>query len=331
MKDKAVFLDRDGTLIEDNGYMHKISDLKFLPGVIDGLKRLKNFKLFIITNQSGISKGYFSVEQMHKFNKYLLELLKKESIEIHELYFCPHSPTDKCDCRKPNTKFVDIIVENHNIDIKNSFVFGDKPAADIKLAKNASCKSVYLLTGHGIEYLHQARELNPDYISAEFNRAADFALLYENDKLTNREKLPALVSKIRKEKKKVVTINGTFDILHKGHDFIISESKKQGDILIVGINSDSSVKSNKGKDRPINNELARAKMIAGYEDVDFVTIFKEKTPIEMLEIIKPDVHVNGSEYGEDCIEEPTVKKHGGKIHIVKLMPGYSSTKILSGN
>ena len=71
-------------------------------------------------------------------------------------------------------------------------------------------------------------------------------------------------------------------------------------------------------------------MIANYKEVDYVTLFNEKTPIELLEIIKPDVHVNGSEYSENCIEAPTVKKHGGKIHIVGLLPGYSSTKILEG-
>lgn len=128
--------------------------------------------------------------------------------------------------------------------------------------------------------------------------------------------------------KSVVTINGTFDILHTGHLFILEEAKKQGDILIVGLNSDASVKNNKGDKRPINNETDRAKILSALNVVDYVVIFFEPTPLELLSAIKPNVHVNGSEYGQDCIEADVVKKNGGRIHIVNLMGGFSTTNII---
>jgi rfaE bifunctional protein nucleotidyltransferase chain/domain len=187
-----------------------------------------------------------------------------------------------------------------------------------------------MLTGHGLEFLEEARKQKPEYVSAEFKRAVEFILLNEDNKITDIKTIQKHIKNLKNKKKKIVTLNGTFDILHKGHDYMVSEAKKQGDILIVGVNSDSSVKLNKGDNRPINSENSRAKMIASYKEVDYVTIFKEKTPIEMLEIIRPDVHVNGSEYGESCIESHIVKKNGGKIHIVTFLPGYSSTMILNG-
>ncbi|MBW2988819.1 adenylyltransferase/cytidyltransferase family protein, partial [Candidatus Woesearchaeota archaeon] len=122
--------------------------------------------------------------------------------------------------------------------------------------------------------------------------------------------------------------NGCFDILHAGHIGFLKEAKQQGDILIVCLNSDSSVKENKGPRRPINGENDRASVLAALWMVDYITIFNEKTPIKILEVIKPDVHANGEEYGENCIESGTVKKNGGKMHLIRLLRGYSTTSIL---
>lgn len=149
-----------------------------------------------------------------------------------------------------------------------------------------------------------------------------------DSKIKTREELKGIVKRLKQQGKTIVTCNGCFDLLHAGHIKFLKEAKQQGDILIVGLNSDSSVKQNKGPKRPINNENDRAAVLSALEIVDYITIFNEKTPIELLEIIKPDVHVNGEEYGENCIEAPTVKKYGGKIYIIKLKKGFSTTKII---
>jgi len=117
--------------------------------------------------------------------------------------------------------------------------------------------------------------------------------------------------------KKIAFCNGAFDILHIGHIKFLEEAKKQADILVAGLNSDSSVKENKGAKRPFNSEENRATVLAALRVVDYVVIFPEKTPIKLIETIKPDIFVNGEEYGMDCIEAPTVKEYGGKIHLVK--------------
>ena len=120
-KNKAIFLDRDGTIIEDKNYAYKIEDLELLPRVIDGLKLLqKEFIFLIVTNQSGIGRGYYTLEDFHKFNNYLINKLKEYIIKIKKTYVCHHLKEDKCDCRKLKTKFIDIIVADYNIDIKNS-------------------------------------------------------------------------------------------------------------------------------------------------------------------------------------------------------------------
>ena len=97
---------------------------------------------------------------------------------------------------------------------------------------------------------------------------------------------------------------------------------------MVGINSDASVSASKGPARPINTERVRAAMLAASPEVDCVFVFEDKTPIPFLEEVRPHVHVNGAEYGKACIEAETVRKHGGRLHIVELLPGLSSSRII---
>ena len=169
-KNKAIILDRDGTLLEDKNYAYKIEDLELLPGIIDGLRILKeDFIFFIVTNQSGIGRGYYSVEDFHKFNNHLIKMLKKEDIDIIKTYFCPHKKEDQCECRKPKTKFIDEIIDEYNIDIKDSWMVGDHPS-DIQFGINAGCKTVFLTTGHGDKHEHELESLgiNPTSIADNF-------------------------------------------------------------------------------------------------------------------------------------------------------------------
>ena len=133
---------------------------------------------------------------------------------------------------------------------------------------------------------------------------------------------------LRKEKKTIATLNGSFDLLHAGHLFIIHEASKQADQLIVALNSDRSVRSYKGPNRPIVSLQFRLEMVAALEFVDFVTWFDEADPRALLQKIKPDVHVNGQEYGENCIEAEVVKANGGKLHLVERIASLSTSNIL---
>jgi D-glycero-beta-D-manno-heptose 1-phosphate adenylyltransferase len=148
------------------------------------------------------------------------------------------------------------------------------------------------------------------------------------DKLIKPENLAAHVAALRKANKTVATLNGSFDLLHAGHLHMIYEASKQGDVLIVALNSDHSIKNYKSIHRPIISLESRLQMMAALGFVSFVTWFEETDPCRLLGIIKPDVHVNGAEYGSNCIETQTVVENGGRIHIVELVPGLSTTEVI---
>ena len=139
-------------------------------------------------------------------------------------------------------------------------------------------------------------------------------------RLVPRDALSQLATTLRAKGKRIVTINGSFDVLHSGHLHILGEARQRGDVLIVGLNSDASVRSYKGPNRPIVTERQRAEMLLALRMVDYVHVFDESDPIAFLEEIRPDVHVNGSEYGENCIESDTVREGGGRLHIVGPTP-----------
>lgn len=138
-----------------------------------------------------------------------------------------------------------------------------------------------------------------------------------------------LIEKLKIQNKKVVFTNGCFDILHVGHLRYLAEAKRQGDILIVGVNSDGSVKRLKGEDRPINGEADRAEMLCGLKSVDYAVIFKEDTPEKLIEELKPSIHVKGGDYTkEDLPETKIVESYGGEVRILSFVEGKSTTNIV---
>jgi rfaE bifunctional protein nucleotidyltransferase chain/domain len=147
-------------------------------------------------------------------------------------------------------------------------------------------------------------------------------------KLIEPKKLEEKLNDLKKDKKTIVTINGSFDLLHAGHLEILFKAATLGDILIVALNSDESIKKYKSKKRPIIPLEYRLQMISALYFVDYVTYFDDINPIKILDIIKPNIHVNGSEYGKDCIEKKIVEKNMGTIHIVDLKPSFSTTNII---
>lgn len=136
-------------------------------------------------------------------------------------------------------------------------------------------------------------------------------------------------AEIKAKELSIVSLNGSFDLMHAGHLKILQEAASQGDILIVALNTDASIQRYKGPKRPIISLKDRLEMMASIAYVDFVTYFDEDDPRVILSHIQPDIHVNGSEYGPMCIEAETVKEHGGKIYIVELKPGLSTSKIMN--
>ena len=133
---------------------------------------------------------------------------------------------------------------------------------------------------------------------------------------------------LRQQGKTLATLNGSFDLLHAGHLFILYEASQQADELWVALNSDASVKSYKGANRPIISLEDRLAMVAALEFVSRVTWFEEPDPRSLLLQIRPDVHVNGEEYGEACIEADVVRQGGGIVHLVRRIPGLATSQVI---
>ena len=139
-----------------------------------------------------------------------------------------------------------------------------------------------------------------------------------------------IIKKIKAERKKIIFTNGCFDLLHVGHIRYLSQAKKLGDFLIIGLNSDSSVKEIKGKDRPINSFEDRATLLSALNSVDLVIKFKEQTPENLIKDIVPDILVKGGDYNiEDIVGYQTVMQNGGQVKTLSFYDGYSSTNYIN--
>jgi D-glycero-D-manno-heptose 1,7-bisphosphate phosphatase len=148
---RYVFLDRDGTLIEDRGYAHRVSDCHLLPGVAEGLQRLRSagFGLVIVTNQSGIGHGYFTRPDFDRFQEHLLDVLRSEGVEIDAKFLCPHGPDEGCACRKPAVGMLEQAQESLSADLTRCWVVGDAER-DIEMGKRAGCQGTVRVGAAGV-------------------------------------------------------------------------------------------------------------------------------------------------------------------------------------
>ena len=150
------------------------------------------------------------------------------------------------------------------------------------------------------------------------------------NKILNKESLEEKLNLWRKEGKTIVFSNGCFDILHRGHVEYLSKAADLGDVLIIGLNTDASVKRIKGPSRPVNDEKARAVVLAALEFVDAIMFFEEDTPYNLIKNVQPDVLVKGKDYkAEDIVGYDIVTNKGGKVETIELVEGFSTTNILN--
>jgi len=139
---KAVFLDRDGTIARDVPYCSRPEDFELLPGVVEGIKLLNEhgFKVVVVTNQSGIGRGYFTERMLAEIHDKMITQLAEHGAHMDAIYYCPHHPDDNCDCRKPKPKMVFQAALDLDIDLNQSYVIGDSEM-DVELARQAGCKA----------------------------------------------------------------------------------------------------------------------------------------------------------------------------------------------
>jgi len=181
---RAVFIDRDGTIIKECGYLSDPEKVVILPGVIEGLRLLKqhNFKCIVVSNQSGIARGYFKFSDIKSIESRINELLLCEGIEIDGYYYCPHHIDGiikeyaiKCNCRKPDTQMALNAQKEFDINLSESYMIGDK-GTDIQFGKNFGAKGTILVkTGYG-EKFSKSGKILPDFIVKDFIEAVGFII-----------------------------------------------------------------------------------------------------------------------------------------------------------
>ena len=153
---KTIFLDRDGVINKEINYLHKIEDFEFINGVFESCQYLEslNYKIIITTNQSGISRGYYTESDFQKITKWMLSQFNNNNIDILDVIHCPHLPSDFCDCRKPKPGMLLSAKTKHNIDMENSWMIGDKES-DIQAANNAGIiNTIIVKSGHTVDELN---------------------------------------------------------------------------------------------------------------------------------------------------------------------------------
>lgn len=183
MKNKAVFIDRDGTINVDVRYLADPDEFEMYPDVSDGAKKLKynGFKIIVITNQSGIARGYFTEEQLSAIHERMKQEFQKFNVVLDGIYYCPHHPDDNCHCRKPDTGLFEEAIKDHDIDIRKSYMLGDK-ILDIGAGKKIGVRTVLIPEPHLREELLSGKnewEYYPDYIADDFMDAVEWILKSE--------------------------------------------------------------------------------------------------------------------------------------------------------
>jgi len=176
----AVFLDRDGTIAEEVGYLNHATRFRMFSFVAAVVRRLNESGLpvIVVTNQSGVGRGYFPESLVHTVNELMTQQLAKAGARIDAIYYCPHTSADNCSCRKPKTGMLERAAKEHALDVQRSFVVGDR-YGDIELARNARARSILVRTGYGEGELawHGAKwPLQPDFVAQDLTQAADWIL-----------------------------------------------------------------------------------------------------------------------------------------------------------
>jgi D-glycero-D-manno-heptose 1,7-bisphosphate phosphatase len=177
---RAVFIDRDGTIAEEVGYLNHVSRFRMFPFVAAAIRRLNQAGLpvVVVSNQSGVGRGYFPESLVHEVNQLMSRQLSQAGAAIDAIYYCPHTSANNCNCRKPKTGMLDLAAREHAIELRSSFVVGDR-YADIELARNASARGILVRTGygegelawHGTEWPAQ-----PDFVAQDLAEATDWIL-----------------------------------------------------------------------------------------------------------------------------------------------------------
>lgn len=176
----GVFLDRDGTICEEVGYLNHVNRFRLLPGAADAIRHLNEagYPVIVVTNQSGVAKGYFPETLVHTVHELMRQRLADARAHLDGIYYCPHASPVDCECRKPGIGMLVQAAKEHGIDLTRSFVIGDR-YGDIELARRAGAAAILVRTGYGEgEHLWNASKwkFQPDFVAADLGDAVHWIL-----------------------------------------------------------------------------------------------------------------------------------------------------------
>ncbi len=176
-KGTAVFLDRDGTVNVDYGFVAKPEDVKLLPGVVEAIRELNQagIPVFIISNQSGVGRGYYTADDVKAVNEEIRQQLAEQGAKVQDFYYCPHAPEEGCDCRKPKLGMLTKAVRDWGTDLSCSYVVGDKPS-DAEMGRNAGGKGIIVLTGQSQRKEVASWAVQPDFVARDLLVAVEWIL-----------------------------------------------------------------------------------------------------------------------------------------------------------
>ena len=173
----AVLLDRDGTINEEVEYLSGPEELKLFPGTARAIRLLNEngFLMIVISNQSGIGRGYFTEKNLEKVHRKLQDKLAEEGAFVDAIYYCPHRPDEACDCRKPQPGLIMRAAGAFKLDLRSSYTVGDK-LSDIEMGRRAGCRTILVLTGYGKETRQRLKSVKPDFVASDLFSAVNWIL-----------------------------------------------------------------------------------------------------------------------------------------------------------
>lgn len=187
-RQRFVLVDRDGTVVVEKNYLSDPRQLELIPGAAQGLRRLRKLGLglLMVTNQSGVGRGYFDKAQVDLIHQRLVEVLAAEGVSLDGIYYCPHTPEDNCLCRKPRPQLVELAAAEHGFDPRLSFVVGDK-RCDVELGQNVGATTILVQTGYGRQVAADGLT-SPDYLASDVRdavRIIEQLMAVNGDQTTN--------------------------------------------------------------------------------------------------------------------------------------------------
>jgi len=348
---RAVFLDRDGTLVKEVGYLHDPAEVELETDAAEAVRRLNRAGLpvVMVTNQSGIARGLFDERAMEAVHDALRTLLAREEARLDAVYACPHHPEGSveawrtaCGCRKPGTGMLERAARELGLRLPGSYLIGDK-GSDLQCARNGGLLGILVTTGYGqAAWAESLREegagREPDFVAGTLLEAAMRVLEEESGggagagagggppfpraeppwtcKFVSRDRLKERLARHRARGETVVLATGVFDLFHAGHAGYLQAARREGDVLVVGVNDDASARALKGPPRPVFPAQERISVVSALACVDYCVLVREREADALVEAVRPDVHARGTGGAEAAAEKEPVGRVGGRVRIV---------------